>query len=105
MSCKLLNQEIGQINEALSGFRQSKHPVTDSLGRKILSIWSGDHGVIKDALNLGGTGKVFISPDGKVWTQNPDGSYEDQGDVSSYTGSGKPSGQRDKDRGGRGCRS
>jgi RHS repeat-associated protein len=66
--------------------------------------WSGDHRDIKDGVGAGPDDKVFISPDGKVWTQNPDGSYEDQGDAGSYTGSGKPSGKSGKDRNKKGCK-
>ena len=35
--------------------------------------------------------------------QHPDGSWSNQGPASSYTGSGKPSGRRGKDRDKRGC--
>ena len=45
--------------------------------------------------------KVWIGPDDSVWTQNPDGSYEEHGNAGDYTGSGKPSGQNGKDRGNR----
>jgi RHS repeat-associated protein len=67
------------------------------------SPWSGDHGGIKDALGLGGRDSVFIDPQGNVWVQHPDGSWSNEGPASSYTGSGKASGRRGKDRDKRGC--
>ena len=60
--------------------------------------WSGDHGRIKGALGLGGRDSVFIDPDGNVWAQHPDGSWSNEGPASDYTGSGKASGRRGKDR-------
>jgi hypothetical protein len=60
--------------------------------------WSGDHGEIKGALELGGEGKVNIAPDGDMWVQNPDGTWTNEGPATDYTGSGKPSGRRGKDR-------
>ena len=66
--------------------------------------WSGDHGKIKDALNLGGKDKTFIAPGDEgdeVVTLNPDGSYENHGPASAFTAKGKPGGRRGKDRGSR----
>jgi hypothetical protein len=60
--------------------------------------WSGDHRSIKNPLGVEAEGKVWISPDGDVWTQNPDGSYENHGPAGNFTGSGKPSGKAGKDR-------
>jgi RHS repeat-associated protein len=60
--------------------------------------WSGDHGGIKGALGLGGKDSVFIDPDGNVWVQHPDGTWSNEGPASDYTGSGKASGKRGKDR-------
>ncbi len=62
------------------------------------SPWSGDHGGIKGALGLGGRDSVFIDPQGNVWVQRPDGSWSNEGPASDYTGSGKASGRRGKDR-------
>ena len=60
--------------------------------------WSGDHGEIKAAVGAGAKDNVKISPDGKVWVQNPDGSWTDHGDVENLTGSGTASGEKGKDR-------
>lgn len=62
------------------------------------SPWSGDHGGIKGALGLGGRDSVFIDPEGNVWIQHPDGTWSNEGPASDYTGSGKASGRRGKDR-------
>ena len=62
------------------------------------SPWSGDHGRIKGALGLGGRDSVFIDPDGNVWAQHADGSWSNEGSAGDYTGSGKASGRRGKDR-------
>lgn len=62
--------------------------------------WSGDHGKIKGALGLGGEGVVVIDPSGNVWVQHPDGSWSNEGPAGNFTGSGKPSGRRGKDRNG-----
>ena len=67
------------------------------------SPWSGDHGNIKDWLGLGGRDSVFIDPQGNVWVQNPDGSWSEEGQASSDTGSGKASGRRGKDRDKKNC--
>ena len=67
------------------------------------SPWSGDHGGIKGALGLGGSDSVFIDPEGNVWVQHPDGSWSNEGPASDYTGSGKASGRRGKDRDKRRC--
>lgn len=60
--------------------------------------WSGDHGVIKGAIDAGPTDDVRISPAGEVWHKGPDGSWTNHGPVDTFTGSGKPSGRRGKDR-------
>ncbi|MCI5208119.1 MAG: hypothetical protein D3910_04880 [Candidatus Electrothrix sp. ATG2] len=60
--------------------------------------WSGDHGEIKDGIGNGPADDTWISPDDHVWSQNPDGTYQDHGPAGDYTGSGKPSGRRGKDR-------
>jgi RHS repeat-associated protein len=67
------------------------------------SPWSGDHGGIKGALGLGGRDSVFIDPEGNVWVQHPDGSWSNEGPASDYTGSGKASGRRGKDRDRKNC--
>lgn len=61
--------------------------------------WSGDHTEIKGAIESKGPDHVRISPKGYVWGQNPDGSWTNHGPAGSFTASGKPSGQRGKDRG------
>ncbi|WMD20197.1 RHS repeat-associated core domain-containing protein [Achromobacter seleniivolatilans] len=83
-------------------YNNAKNPPTGSIPINE-SPWSGDHGRIKNDLHLGGTDKVYIDPDGNVWPQHPDGSWSNEGPASSYTGSGKPSGRRGKDRDKRGC--
>jgi hypothetical protein len=60
--------------------------------------WSGDHTEIKQAVRAQGNADVRISPTGEVWAQKPDGSWENHGPAADYTGSGKPSGRRGKDR-------
>jgi hypothetical protein len=60
--------------------------------------WSGDHTDIKEAVGAQPDDDVRISPTGDVWAQKPDGSWENHGDVGTFTGSGKPSGRRGKDR-------
>lgn len=60
--------------------------------------WSGDHQGIKKGVGAGPKDKVKIDPEGNVWVQNPDGSWTNHGDAGSYTGSGKPSGRKGKDR-------
>jgi RHS repeat-associated protein len=60
--------------------------------------WSGDHQGIKEGVGAGPKDKVKIDPEGNVWVQNPDGSWTNHGDAGSYTGSGKPSGRKGKDR-------
>lgn len=62
--------------------------------------WSGDHGKIKGDLGLGGKGKVVIDPNDNVWVQHPDGSWSNEGKAGNFTGSGKPSGRRGRDRDG-----
>lgn len=60
--------------------------------------WSGDHDEIKGAINVAPNGNVRISPTGEVWGQNPDGSWTNHGPAETFTGSGKASGRRGKDR-------
>jgi len=60
--------------------------------------WSGDHGEIKDGIGNGPADDTWISPDDHVWNQNPDGTYNDHGNAGDYTGSGKPSGNKGKNR-------
>jgi hypothetical protein len=60
--------------------------------------WSGDHTEIKQAVGAQGNDDVRISPSGEVWAQKPDGSWENHGPADTFTGSGKPSGRRGKDR-------
>ena len=59
--------------------------------------WSGDHKAIKSGIVAGSTDDVRISPDGDVWSQNPDGTWTNYGPASSMTGSGRASGRRGKD--------
>jgi hypothetical protein len=60
--------------------------------------WSGDHRDIKRAVGADPDDDVRISPTGEVWAQNPDGSWTNHGAAETFTGSGKPSGRRGKDR-------
>jgi hypothetical protein len=60
--------------------------------------WSGDHGRIKQAVDAKPDDDVRISPTGEVWVQNPDSSWTNHGDAKAFTGSGRPSGRRGKDR-------
>jgi hypothetical protein len=60
--------------------------------------WSGDHKEIKKGAGAEPDDDVRISPDGEVWKQHPDGSWSNHGPAESFTGSGKPSGRRGKDR-------
>ena len=60
--------------------------------------WSGDHQEIKEGIGAGPTDSVRISKTGDVWGQNPNGTWTNHGPASDYTGSGRPSGQRGKDR-------
>jgi hypothetical protein len=60
--------------------------------------WSGDHAAIKGQIGLGPRDKTSIDPNGNVWGQNPDGSWENYGPATDYTGSGKAQGRRGKDR-------
>ena len=41
---------------------------------------------------------MSISPDDEVWSENEDGSWTNHGPAADYTGSGRPSGRRGKDR-------
>ncbi|MET1257469.1 RHS repeat domain-containing protein, partial [Aliikangiella maris] len=60
--------------------------------------WSGDHQDIKHGIGAGAADHTRIDRDGNVWLQNPDGSWSNFGYAGDYTGSGKPSGRRGKDR-------
>jgi uncharacterized protein RhaS with RHS repeats len=60
--------------------------------------WSGDHRDIKHGVGAGAADHVSIAPNGDVWVQNPDGSWTNYGPASDYTGSGKASGRKGKDR-------
>lgn len=60
--------------------------------------WSGDHGNIKEAIQVPGNGDVRISPTDEVWSQNPDGSSTNHGPAGTFAGSGQPGGRRGKDR-------
>jgi hypothetical protein len=56
--------------------------------------WTDDHDDIKGDLGLGGADNVKISPNGDVWVELPDGSWENAGPAKNFTGSGKPGGSR-----------
>jgi hypothetical protein len=56
--------------------------------------WSGDHEEIKAAPAL----SLMTTPALNVWEQNPDGTWTNDGPARSFTGSGKPKGQRGTDR-------
>jgi RHS repeat-associated protein len=60
--------------------------------------WSGDHRSIKEGITAGPKDKVVIDPEDNVWSENPDGSWTFHGYAGDYTGSGKASGRRGKDR-------
>jgi RHS repeat-associated protein len=60
--------------------------------------WSGDHKKIKDGVGADPDTNVKIDPDGNVWAENPDGTWENHGPAKVYTGSGRPSGRKGKDR-------
>jgi len=60
--------------------------------------WSGDHQDIKKGIGAGPADNVKIDPNNDVWGQNPDGSWTNHGPAGDYTGSGRPSGRRGKDR-------
>ena len=60
--------------------------------------WSGDHQEIKDAINAAPDDDTRISPNGDVWSQHPDGTWTNYGPARNFTGSGRPKGQRGKDR-------
>ena len=63
--------------------------------------WSGDHQGIKQGVGAAPDDTVVIAPGtNDVWVQNPDGSWTNHGPASSYTGSGKASGRRGRDRDG-----
>lgn len=69
-------------------------------GSKPINVtpWSGDHGKIKEQIGAKPDDDVKISPDGEAWSENPDGTWTNNGPVDAYTGSGRPSGRRGKDR-------
>jgi hypothetical protein len=60
--------------------------------------WSGDHEEIKGAINSPPKGNVKISPTGDVWAEDPNGNWTNHGPADTFTGSGKPSGRRGRDR-------
>jgi RHS repeat-associated protein len=60
--------------------------------------WSGDHRAIKRGVGAGAADNVKIAPNGDVWVENPDGSWDNAGHARNFTGSETPSGQRGKDR-------
>ena len=60
--------------------------------------WSGDHIEIKSSIGVRPRDAVRIDPDGNVWAENVNGTWTNHGSASDYTGSGKPSGRRGKDR-------
>jgi RHS repeat-associated protein len=61
--------------------------------------WSGDHKPIKEGIRARPDDNVKIDPQGNVWGENSDGSWSNHGPAGDFTGSGRPSGQRGKDRG------
>jgi hypothetical protein len=63
------------------------------------SEWSGDHEMIKRSIDAGPTDNVRIDPGGNVWAQNSNGTWTEHGPASDYTGSGRPTGRRGKQRG------
>jgi hypothetical protein len=60
--------------------------------------WAGDHREIKEGVGAGARDNVRIDPRGNVWVQNPDGTWTNHGPATDYTGSGRPSGRRGRDR-------
>ena len=60
--------------------------------------WSGDHQDIKEGIGAGPRDSTKIDPSDNVWGQNPDGTWTNHGPAGDYTGSGKPSGRRGRDR-------
>jgi len=60
--------------------------------------WSGDHQGIKGSIGAGPEDKVKIDPNGHVWGQEPDGTWTDHGPAKDYTGSGRASGHKGRDR-------
>ncbi len=60
--------------------------------------WSGDHQGIKEGIGAGPADNTKIDPDDNVWGENPDGSWTNHGPAGNFTGSGKPSGRKGKDR-------
>jgi HK97 family phage portal protein len=60
--------------------------------------WSGDHGAIKNGIDVRGDDDVRIDTSGNVWSKNPNGTWRNEGPASSFTGSGRPSGRTGRDR-------
>jgi hypothetical protein len=52
--------------------------------------WSPNHREIKDAIGAKANDHVRISPDGEVWTQNPNGRWTNHGPAQSYINPGRP---------------
>ena len=88
---------VGVGTAAIVNSMSNNRPPTGSKGIDE-TPWSGDHQGIKKGVGAGPRDKVNIDPEGNVWVQNPDGSWTNHGDAGSYTGSGKPSGRKGKDR-------
>ena len=91
----------GTSHEFLFGKNRYNSESRPPAGSKTIdkTPWSGDHQAIKDDLGVPNDGIVVISPDGDVWAQDPDGSWNNEGAAEDYTESGRPSGRRGKDRG------
>jgi RHS repeat-associated protein len=60
--------------------------------------WSGDHQGIKEGIGAGPADSTKIDPSGNVWGENPDGTWTNHGPAGNFTGSGKSSGRKGKDR-------
>jgi RHS repeat-associated protein len=92
--CKL--PDNAYHNESDEGDRESCPPP----GSKPINEtdWSGDHQDIKEGIGAGPKDSTKIDPSDNVWGQNPDGTWTNHGPAGDYTGSGKPSGRRGRDR-------
>jgi hypothetical protein len=66
--------------------------------------WSGNHEEIKDAIGAGPKDDTRIAPNGDVWGKNPDETWTNHGPASDFTGSGKATGRKGRDRDRRGSR-